>query len=86
MVFVWLKRFMPNGLYGRAALILVVPIVTIQLVVSIVFVQRYFSAVTLQADETSRVPELVAAVKQMGLKVDEQERRWAENAGALKTC
>ena len=48
MVFVWLKRFMPNGLYGRAALILVVPIVTIQLVVSIVFVQRYFSAVTLQ--------------------------------------
>ena len=48
MFFVWLKRFMPNGLYGRAALILVVPIVTIQLVVSIVFVQRYFSAVTLQ--------------------------------------
>lgn len=48
MVFIWLKRFMPNGLYGRAALILVVPIVTIQLVVSIVFVQRYFSAVTLQ--------------------------------------
>lgn len=48
MVFAWLKRFMPNGLYGRAALILIVPIVTIQLVVSIVFVQRYFSAVTLQ--------------------------------------
>lgn len=41
-----------------------------------------FSGVTLQADGPSRVPELVAAVKQMGLKVDEQERRWAENAGA----
>ncbi|MFO1174109.1 MAG: ATP-binding protein [Paracoccaceae bacterium] len=48
MIFAWLKRFMPNGLYGRAALILIVPIVTIQVVVSIVFVQRYFSDVTLQ--------------------------------------
>lgn len=48
MFFAWLKRFMPNGLYGRAALILIVPIVTIQIVVSIVFVQRYFSDVTLQ--------------------------------------
>jgi hypothetical protein len=41
-----------------------------------------FSGVTLQADAPSRVPELVAQVKEMGLKVDEQERRWAENAGA----
>lgn len=48
MFFVWLKRYMPNGLYGRAALILLVPIVTIQLVVSIVFVQRYFTDVTIQ--------------------------------------
>ena len=29
-----LKRILPRGLYGRAALILLVPIVTIQLVVS----------------------------------------------------
>ncbi len=41
-----------------------------------------FSAVTLEADGPSRVPELVAQVKSMGLKVDEQERRLAENAGA----
>lgn len=41
-----------------------------------------FSAVTLQAESPSRVPEIAAKVKEMGLKVDEQERRWAENAGA----
>jgi putative ABC transport system permease protein len=41
-----------------------------------------FSGVTLVAEDASRVPELVARVKEMGLKVDEQERRWAENAGA----
>lgn len=40
-----LRNFLPRGLYGRAALILIVPIVTIQAVVSIVFVQRHFENV-----------------------------------------
>ncbi|WP_370268486.1 ATP-binding protein [Nioella sp.] len=37
---------MPRGLYGRAAMILIVPIVTLQLVVSIAFLQRHFEDVT----------------------------------------
>ena len=41
-----------------------------------------FSGVALQALEPSRVPELVMAVKAMGFRVDDQERRMAENAGA----
>ncbi|MFO7921400.1 MAG: ATP-binding protein [Nioella sp.] len=44
----WLKRFMPRGLYGRAALILIVPIVSLQLVVSVAFLQRHFEDVTWQ--------------------------------------
>ena len=48
MVFDLLKRFLPRGLYGRAALILILPIVTIQLVVSITFIQRHFEDVTRQ--------------------------------------
>ncbi len=44
----WIKRFLPRGLYGRAALILIVPVVTIQLVVSSVFLQRHFEDVTQQ--------------------------------------
>ena len=44
----WLKQFMPRGLYGRAALILVVPIVSLQLVVSVAFLQRHFEDVTWQ--------------------------------------
>ncbi|WP_254813671.1 ATP-binding protein [Rhodovulum sp. ES.010] len=39
---------LPRGLYGRAALILLVPIVTLQLVVSVVFIQRHFEDVTQQ--------------------------------------
>jgi two-component system osmolarity sensor histidine kinase EnvZ len=42
------KPFLPRGLYGRAALILIVPIVTIQLVVSVTFIQRHFEGVTRQ--------------------------------------
>ncbi len=48
MVSQWIKRLMPRGLYGRAALILILPIVTIQLVVSIAFIQRHFEDVTRQ--------------------------------------
>ncbi len=44
----WIKHFLPRGLYGRAALILIVPVVTIQLVVSSVFLQRHFEDVAAQ--------------------------------------
>ncbi len=43
-----IKNYMPRSLFGRAALILVVPVVTVQLVVSIVFIQRHFDGVTQQ--------------------------------------
>lgn len=48
MSFAWLKRYMPRGLYGRAALILILPVVALQLVVSVVFIQRHFSGVSEQ--------------------------------------
>ncbi len=63
-----LKYFWPRGLYGRAALILVVPVVAIQLVVSTAFIQRHYEDVTrqmvqgvqaelmLMLDETARDP------------------------------
>lgn len=43
-----LKSLLPRSLYGRAALILIVPVVTIQLVVSLGFIQRHFEGVTRQ--------------------------------------
>ena len=48
MISAWFKRFLPRGLYGRAALILILPIVTLQLVVSLAFLQRHFEGVTRQ--------------------------------------
>lgn len=41
-----------------------------------------FTGAALLATDPARVPELVMAVKAMGLRVDDQERRMAENAGA----
>ena len=48
MSFQWLKNYMPRGIYARAALILLLPVVVVQLVVSVVFVQDYFADVTRQ--------------------------------------
>ena len=48
MNFSWIKRILPRGLYGRAALILILPIVVVQVVVSLVFLQRHFEGVTQQ--------------------------------------
>ncbi|WBU57590.1 ATP-binding protein [Paracoccus sediminicola] len=46
--FDWLKKVMPRGLYGRAVLILLLPVLTLVLVVSIMFLQRHFEDVTRQ--------------------------------------
>ncbi len=48
MAFQWAKSYLPGSLYGRAALILLVPILALQLVVSIVFIQRHYEGVTEQ--------------------------------------
>ena len=47
-MFAWMKRYLPRGLYGRAALILILPVVALQLVVSTAFIQRHFEGVTQQ--------------------------------------
>ena len=43
-----LRTYLPRRLYARAALILLLPIVSLQLVVSVVFIQRHFEGVTRQ--------------------------------------
>jgi two-component system osmolarity sensor histidine kinase EnvZ len=48
MISTYLKRFAPRTLYGRAAAILLLPMLTLQLAVAAVFVQRHFEDVTVQ--------------------------------------
>ena len=40
------KSWMPTGLYGRALLIVIVPMVALQTVVAFVFMERYWTRVT----------------------------------------
>ena len=66
MNFEWLKRFMPRGLYGRAALILFLPVVVVTIVVTVMFLQRHFEDVTRQmtsgmAHEVALVAERIDA-------------------------
>ena len=51
--FHWLKRLLPRGIYGRAALILFLPVVVVTLVVSVMFLQRHFEGVTRQMTATA---------------------------------
>ncbi len=46
-----LKDWMPRSLYGRAALILLVPVMAILLMVTVVFIQRLYEGVTRQMTE-----------------------------------
>lgn len=48
MNFRWLKPYMPRSLYARAILILLLPVISLLLVISIVFIQRHFEGVTRQ--------------------------------------
>lgn len=48
MFFQWLKQYVPRSLYARAALILIMPVVTLQLIVTIVFIKRDLEDVTTQ--------------------------------------
>lgn len=43
-----LKRYMPKSLFGRALMILVLPMVILQAVVALVFIQRHYDGVTAQ--------------------------------------
>lgn len=77
MIFRWLKQYMPRSLYGRAALILILPVVVVQLVVSVVFIRRHLEDVTTQmsltvvrelamiADQTAAAPDQQAMLDQM---------------------
>jgi len=60
----WLKPYLPSGLYGRTTLGLLLPVVTLLLVVSVVFVQRHFEGVTQQMVAT--VAREVALVREAG--------------------
>ncbi len=65
MNFGWLKRYMPRSLFGRALLILLLPIIGLQLVVGQVFIQRHFQSVTEQM-AASVILEINYAIEQVG--------------------
>ena len=57
----WMKSMMPTGLYGRALLIMIVPMVLLQSVVAFVFMERHWNTVTrrLSAAVTQDIAALI---------------------------
>lgn len=99
MMLRWLKPYLPRGLFGRTVLSLLVPVVTLLLVVSVVFVQRHFEGVTKQMVETvareiqvlrdTGDPDLAAALEITMTPVAQEsvpardERRWYDFSGIV---
>lgn len=88
MISATIKRILPRGLYGRAALILVLPVVALQLVVSLAFLQRHFEGVTLQmtrniTHEISLIAHEVAAAPDAGAAAGAAARLGEELAMAV---
>jgi two-component system osmolarity sensor histidine kinase EnvZ len=68
MWFRWLKPYVPRGIYARAFLILMLPVVTVQLVVMVVFIQRHFEGVTEQlTDQLARQVNTVMKTDDLAL-------------------
>lgn len=85
MSFELLKHYMPRGIYGRAALILLLPVVILQLVVTVIFAQRHFEGVTLQMTDTVvRELALVMKVTETALTPDQAVRDVESQLGVLE--
>ncbi len=85
MSFTWLKRYVPSGIYARAALILMLPVVFLQLVVTVIFAQRHFEGVTLQMTNTVlREVALVMRSVEKARTVQDVPAQVAEDAGLLE--
>ncbi|KIC11153.1 histidine kinase [Leisingera sp. ANG-M1] len=82
MFFKWLKRYMPRSLYARAALILVLPIVALQIVVSVVFIQRDLEDVTVQM--TATIQREMEMLRQVADRAPDQETALAQIAPLLQ--
>ena len=63
----WLHRRMPRGLYARAALILLLPVVVLQSLVGYVFIQRFYEDASRQMTQNVARPlaEVIAALDGM---------------------
>jgi len=82
MFFKWLKRYMPRSLYARAALILVVPIVALQIVVSVVFIKRDLEDVTVQM--TATIQRELELLRQIADRAPDQDTALAQIAPLLQ--
>ncbi|MDE1172557.1 MAG: ATP-binding protein [Parvibaculaceae bacterium] len=68
--FALLKRYLPQGLYGRSLIIIVTPMVLLQAIVAYVFIERHWQMVTEKLSESvvSETSFLLAEYEQLPMK------------------
>src|SRR5215218_4897492 len=60
----WLKRLLPQSMFGRSLLLIVIPLVLVQIVAAIVFYARHWEAVSyrLSADVAGDIELVINAI------------------------
>lgn len=81
MFFDWLKHYMPRGLYGRTALILILPVLAVQIVASFVFIREDLEDVTIQMSDVA-AEEIRLLLNRAGA-AESPERFLEETGGVL---
>lgn len=70
------RRWLPRSFYARAALILILPIVTLQLAVALMFLQRHYEDVTVQM--TANMSREITLVRQRPDLAPDLRIEWVE--------
>ena len=65
---VWLRRLMPKGLFARALLIIIVPMVLLQSVIAYIFMERHWQTVT-QRLSAALTQDIAGIIEMRGLLV-----------------
>jgi two-component system, OmpR family, osmolarity sensor histidine kinase EnvZ len=63
----WLKRLLPQSMFGRSLLLIVIPLVLVQIIAAIVFYARHWEAVSyrLSADVAGDIELVIDAMHKM---------------------
>ena len=70
----WLKRLLPQSMFGRSLLLIVIPLVLVQIVAAIVFYARHWEAVSyrLSADVAGDIALVIDAMHKTSTPAERQ--------------
>ena len=74
MIYLKLKKYLPRSFFGRALLIIILPIIFLEAIIGFAFIQRYFEQVTTQLAKSTVLQINYVLDRYENILSDERER------------